>query len=182
MGLLQGYLNKNHGKMLINFLKYSFLSLVLTSNLSDRNIIETAVSNDNFSTLVAAVQAGELVDALSSEGPFTVFAPTNDGFNNLPEGTLETLLLPENKETLQSILKYHVVAGKFMASDVVDAINKNDGQFTVETLQGNKLTLKLWEGDVYVKDAKGNKAKVIITDVETSNGVIHAINNVVLPE
>ncbi|MEK9756557.1 MAG: fasciclin domain-containing protein [Bacteroidota bacterium] len=168
--------------MLINFFKYSFLSLVLTSNLSDRNIVETAVSNDNFSTLVAAVQAGELVDALSSEGPFTVFAPTNDGFNNLPEGTLETLLLPENKETLQSILKYHVVAGKFMASDVVDAINNNDGQFTVETLQGNKLTLKLWEGDVYVKDAKGNKAKVIITDVETSNGVIHAINNVVLPE
>ena len=89
---------------------------------------------------------------------------------------------PENKETLQSILTYHVVAGKFMATDVVNAINENGGQFSVTTLQGNDLTLKLWEGDVYVKDAKGNKAKVIITDVETSNGVIHAINNVVLPE
>ncbi|MGA0957118.1 MAG: fasciclin domain-containing protein [Flavobacteriaceae bacterium] len=146
------------------------------------NIVETAVSNDNFSTLVAAVQAGELVDALSSEGPFTVFAPTNDGFNKLPEGTLETLLKPENKETLQSILTYHVVAGKFMAADVVNAINENGGEFNVKTLQGNNLTLKLWEGNVYVKDVNGNKAKVVIADVDTSNGVIHAIDNVVLPE
>jgi len=168
--------------MLINFLKYSFISIALTSNLSEMNIVETAVSNDNFSTLVAAVQAGELVDALSSEGPFTVFAPTNDGFNKLPEGTLETLLKPENKETLQSILTYHVVAGKFMAADVVNAINENGGEFNVKTLQGNNLTLKLWEGNVYVKDVKGNKAKVVIADVDTSNGVIHAIDNVVLPE
>ena len=168
--------------MLINFIKYSIISLVLSSSNSEMNIVETAVSNDNFSTLVTAVQAGELVDALSSEGPFTVFAPTNDAFNNLPEGTLETLLMPENRQTLQSILTYHVVNGSYMASDVVNAINQNDGQFTVTTLQGNDLTLKIWEGDVYVKDANGNKAKVVITDVETSNGVIHAINNVVLPE
>jgi uncharacterized surface protein with fasciclin (FAS1) repeats len=168
--------------MLINFLKYSILSLVLSSNPIEKNIVETAVSNDNFSTLVAAVQAGDLVDVLSSEGPFTVFAPTNDGFNKLPEGTLGTLLKPENKGTLQSILKYHVVAGKFMAGDVVKAINDNGGEFTVETLQGNKLTLKLWDGSVYVIDAKGNKAKVVIADVDTSNGVIHAIDNVVLPE
>ena len=168
--------------MLINFIKYSIISLVLSSNNSEMNIVETAVSNDNFSTLVTAVQAGELVDALSSEGPFTVFAPTNDAFNNLPEGTLQTLLLPENRQTLQSVLTYHVVNGSYLASDVVNAINQNDGQFTVTTLQGNDLTLKLWEGDVYVKDVNGNKAKVIITDVETSNGVIHAINNVVLPE
>ena len=168
--------------MLINFIKYSIISLILSSSNSEMNIVETAVSNDNFSTLVTAVQAGELVDALSSEGPFTVFAPTNDAFNSLPEGTLETLLMPENRQTLQSILTYHVVNGSYMASDVVNAINQNDGQFTVTTLQGNDLTLKIWEGDVYVKDANGNKAKVIITDVETSNGVIHAINNVVLPE
>jgi len=167
--------------MLINFLKYSILSLLL-SNPLQMNIVETAVSNDNFSTLVAAVQAGDLVDALSSEGPFTVFAPTNDGFNKLPEGTLGTLLKPENKGTLQSILKYHVVSGKFMAGDVIKAINDNGGEFSVETLQGNELTLKLWEGSVYVIDAKGNKAKVVIADVGTSNGVIHAIDNVVLPE
>jgi uncharacterized surface protein with fasciclin (FAS1) repeats len=168
--------------MLLNYIKYSFLGLVLSSNPTELNIVETAVSNENFSTLVAAVQAGELVEALSSEGPFTVFAPTNDAFNNLPDGTVESLLLPENIETLQSILTYHVVAGKFMAEDVVNAINENGGQMTVTTLQGSDLTLKMWEGNVYVKDAAGNKAKVIITDVETTNGVIHAINNVVLPE
>ena len=168
--------------MLINFLKYSILSLVLSSNVNEMNIVETAVSNDNFSTLVAAVQAGDLVDALSSEGPFTVFAPTNDGFNKLPEGTLGTLLKPENKGTLQSILKYHVVAGKFMAGDVVKAINDNGGEFKVTTLQGSDLTLKLWEGSVYVYDNQGGKAKVVIADVDTSNGVIHAIDNVVLPE
>ncbi|MDG2500334.1 MAG: fasciclin domain-containing protein [Flavobacteriaceae bacterium] len=168
--------------MLINFLKYSILSLLLSSNPNEMNIVETAVSNDNFSTLVAAVKAGDLVDALSSEGPFTVFAPTNDGFNKLPEGTLGTLLKPENKGTLQSILKYHVVAGKFMAGDVVKAINENGGEFAVKTLQGNELTLKLWEGSVYVIDTNGNKAKVVIADVDTSNGVIHAIDNVVIPE
>ena len=168
--------------MLINLLKYSILSIILSTNTDEMNIVETAVSNDNFSTLVAAVQAGELVDALSSEGPFTVFAPTNDGFAKLPEGTVGNLLKPENKEALQSILTYHVVAGKFMAGDVVKAINDNGGEFKVTTLQGSDLTLKLWEGNVYVKDNQGGKAKVVIADVATSNGVIHAIDNVVLPE
>ena len=168
--------------MLNNFFNISLLSIVLSTNPVEMNIVETAVSNDSFSTLVAAVQAADLVDALSSDGPFTVFAPTNDAFNNLPDGTLSTLLQPENQETLESILTYHVVAGQFMAEDVVQAINGNGGQFTVETLQGGELTLKLWEGNVYVKDTNGNKAQIIITDVETSNGVIHAINNVVLPE
>ena len=168
--------------MLNNFFNISLLSIVLSTNPVEMNIVETAVSNDSFSTLVTAVQAADLVDALSSDGPFTVFAPTNDAFNNLPDGTLSTLLQPENQETLQSILTYHVVAGQFMAEDVVKAINDNGGQFTVETLQGGELTLKLWEGNVYVKDTSGNKAQIIITDVETSNGVIHAINNVVLPE
>ena len=168
--------------MLNNFFNISLLSIVLSTNPVEMNIVETAVSNDSFSTLVTAVQAADLVDALSSDGPFTVFAPTNDAFNNLPDGTLSTLLQPENQETLQSILTYHVVAGQFMAEDVVQAINDNGGQFTVETLQGGELTLKLWEGNVNVKDTNGNKAQIIITDVETSNGVIHAINNVVLPE
>ena len=168
--------------MLNNFFNISLLSIVLSTNPAEMNIVETAVSNDSFSTLVTAVQAADLVDALSSDGPFTVFAPTNDAFNNLPDGTLSTLLNPENQDTLQSILTYHVVAGQFMAEDVVQAINDNGGQFTVETLQGGELTLKLWEGNVYVKDTNGNKAQIIITDVETSNGVIHAINNVVLPE
>ncbi len=168
--------------MITNIIKYSVLSLVMNTSVNEMNIVETAVSNDNFSTLVAAVQAGDLVDALSSEGPFTVFAPTNEAFSKLPEGTLETLLNPENIETLQSILKYHVVSGRYMAEDVVNALNDNDGQFNIETLQGQELTVKLWEGNVYLKDANGNKSQIIITDVDTSNGVIHAINNVVLPE
>ena len=167
--------------MIIKYIKYSILSLVLSANVNEMNIVETAISNDNFSTLVAAVQAGELVEALSSEGPFTVFAPTNDGFNNLPEGTLETLLKPENKGTLQSILTYHVVSGRYMAEDVVNALNANDGQFNVTTLQGQELTIKQWNDGIYVKDANGNKAQIIITDVDTSNGVIHAIDIVVLP-
>ena len=168
--------------MLNNFFNISLLSIVLSANPVEMNIVETAISNDSFSTLVTAVQSAELVEALSSDGPFTVFAPTNDAFNNLPDGTLSSLLQPENQETLQSILTYHVVAGQFMAEDVVQALNDNSGQFTVETLQGGELTLKLWEGNVYVKDTNGNKAQIIITDVEASNGVIHAINNVVLPE
>ena len=129
--------------MLNNFFNISLLSIVLSTNPVEMNIVETAVSNDSFSTLVTAVQAADLVDALSSDGPFTVFAPTNDAFNNLPDGTLSTLLQPENQETLQSILTYHVVAGQFMAEDVVQAINDNGGQFTVATLQGGELTLKL---------------------------------------
>ena len=163
-------------------LSLSVAQLTAAEKAPAKNIVETAVAAGSFNTLAAALKAGDLVDALSSDGPFTVFAPTNDAFNNLPDGTLESLLLPENIGTLQSILTYHVVAGRFMAEDVVNAINDNGGQLTVTTLQGNDLTLKMWEGNVYVKDATGNKAKVIITDVETTNGVIHAINNVVLPE
>ena len=161
----------------------TLLPLTLASvNAKADDIVDTAIAAGQFSTLVAAVQAAGLVDTLKSEGPFTVFAPTDAAFAALPEGTVENLLKPENKGTLQSILKYHVVAGKFMAGDVIKAINDNGGQFTVETLQGNDLTLKLWEGSVYVIDAKGNKAKVVIADVDTSNGVIHAIDSVVLPE
>ena len=168
--------------MIITYIKYSIISLILSLSAEDKNIVETAVANEAFSTLVTAVQAGELVDALSSEGPFTVFAPTNDAFGKLPNETLESLLDPSNIETLQSILTYHVVSGEFYATDVVNAINENGGSFMVKTLQGSELELKLWEGDVYVKDNSGNKAKVIITDVKTSNGVIHAIDTVVIPQ
>ena len=168
--------------MIITYIKYSIISLILSLSAEDKNIVETAVANEAFSTLVTAVQAGELVDALSSEGPFTVFAPTNDAFGKLPNETLESLLDPSNIETLQSILTYHVVSGEFYATDVVNAIKENGGSFMVKTLQGSELELKLWEGDVYVKDNSGNKAKVIITDVKTSNGVIHAIDTVVIPQ
>lgn len=146
------------------------------------NIAEVAASNDNFTTLVAAVTAADLVATLSSDGPFTVFAPTNDAFSKLPEGTVDTLLKPENKETLTGILTYHVVSGKFEAAAVIEAINSNNGKFTVTTVQGNTIDLSLSDGKVVLTDAKGGTATVAITDVSASNGVIHAIDTVVMPE
>ncbi len=145
------------------------------------NIVEVAVGNENFSTLVAAVKTAGLVETLSGTGPFTVFAPTNAAFGKLPAGTVESLLKPESKDALTGILTYHVVAGKFMAADVVKAIKANGGKFTVKTVQGGKLTASIQGKDVILTDAKGNTSKVIITDVPASNGVIHAIDTVVMP-
>lgn len=144
-------------------------------------IVGVASGNENFSTLVAAVQAADLVSTLSSEGPFTVFAPTDESFAKLPEGTVEGLLQPEKKAALINLLTYHVVAGKFPATDVVEAINANDGSFVVETVQGDKLTLTLDGKNVKLIDANGNASTVIMADVEASNGVIHAIDTVVMP-
>ncbi|MFC4632334.1 fasciclin domain-containing protein [Dokdonia ponticola] len=146
------------------------------------NIVGVAVGNENFSTLVAAVKAAELVDTLSGDGPFTVFAPTNDAFGKLPEGTIDTLLKPESKATLTGILTYHVVAGKFMAADVVEAIKANNGSFTADTVQGEKITLMLDGENVVIKDAKGGTSVIIMTDVAASNGVIHAIDTVIMPK
>jgi uncharacterized surface protein with fasciclin (FAS1) repeats len=144
-------------------------------------IVGVAASNDNFTTLVAAVKAADLVSTLNSEGPFTVFAPTNAAFAKLPEGTVETLLKAENKGTLTSILTYHVVAGEFKAAAVLEAIEKNNGSFTIPTVNGEKLTASLRDGKVVLKDSKGNYSTVIMTDVDASNGVIHAIDTVVMP-
>jgi len=146
------------------------------------NIVGVAASNENFTTLVAAVKAAGLVETLSSAGPFTVFAPTNAAFDKLPEGTVATLLQPENKATLTSILTYHVVSGKFDAAAVVEAIKANNGAFTITTVQGGKLVASLMEGNVMLKDEKGNMSTVVIADVAASNGVIHAIDSVVMPK
>ena len=145
-------------------------------------IVGVAASNAVFSTLVAAVKAADLVETLNSAGPFTVFAPTNDAFGKLPAGTVETLLKAENKGTLTSILTYHVVAGKVMAKDVVKAIQDNNNAFNVKTVQGGTLTFSLSEGTVMITDEKGNSSKVTATDVGASNGVIHVIDTVVMPE
>ncbi len=147
-----------------------------------QNIAEIAMSNDNFSTLVTAVQAADLAETLSSEGPFTVFAPTNDAFAKLPEGTVATLTQPENKEKLSGILTYHVVSGEYMAEDVIKAINDNGGSFTIPTVQGGSLTATLENGKVVLTDATGAKSTVVMTDVDASNGVIHAIDAVVMPK
>lgn len=146
------------------------------------NIVGVAAGNENFSTLVAAVKAAGLVETLSGDGPFTVFAPTNDAFVKLPAGTVESLLKPESKGTLTAVLTYHVVSGNFSASAVIEAINSNNGKFTVTTVQGNDITLSLSDGKVMLTDAKGGMATVVIADVAASNGVIHAIDTVVMPE
>ena len=146
------------------------------------NIVGVAASNKNFSTLVAAVKAAGLVETLNGDGPFTVFAPVNAAFDKLPEGTVAGLLKPESKATLTAILTYHVVAGKFMAADVVKAINDNNGKFSIPTIQGSILTATIRVENVILTDAKGNESKIIITDVAASNGVIHAIDSVVMPK
>jgi uncharacterized surface protein with fasciclin (FAS1) repeats len=147
-----------------------------------KNIIENAVNSQDHTTLVAAVKAADLVETLSSPGPFTVFAPTNSAFEKLPEGTVATLLKPENKSKLSGILTYHVVAGKVNATDVISLINKNNGRASVPTVAGGTLTFYLDDGNVYLEDENGGKAMVTIADVNQSNGVIHVIDSVLLPK
>ncbi len=146
-----------------------------------KNIIENAVNSADHTTLVAAVKAAGLVDALSGEGPFTVFAPVNAAFAALPEGTVDTLLKPENKETLTKVLTYHVIPGKMGAAEVVSAIKAGGGKAVVDSLAGDKLTLALKGDEVTVTDAKGGVATVTIADVFQSNGVIHVVDAVLLP-
>jgi uncharacterized surface protein with fasciclin (FAS1) repeats len=153
----------------------------MEDNMVTETIVGVASGNENFSTLVAAVTAADLVGTLNSDGPFTVFAPTNDSFAKLPAGTVESLLQPENKPALINLLTYHVVSGKYPAAAVVEAINSNGGSFVVETVQGGKITLSLDGESVKLVDAKGNASMVIMADVPASNGVIHAIDTVVMP-
>lgn len=145
------------------------------------NIVETAVSVDALSTLVAAVTAADLVDALSGEGPFTVFAPTNDAFGALPEGTVSTLLMPENKATLTKVLTSHVVAGKFDAAALTALATANGGMADVTTLSGATLTAKLVDGTLTVVDENGGVANVATANVKTSNGIVHVVTSVLLP-
>lgn len=146
-----------------------------------KDIVDTAVGTPQLSTLVAAVQAADLVDTLKSSGPFTVFAPVNEAFGALPAGTVETLLKPENKATLTAVLTYHVIAGKFEAKDVLEAIRKGNGTAELKTVQGGRIWAMLEGGNVVLKDEKGNKSKVVMTDVSASNGVVHVIDSVVMP-
>ena len=147
-----------------------------------KNIVENAVNSKDHTTLVAAVKAAGLVETLQSKGPFTVFAPTNAAFNKLPKGTVETLLMPENMKMLQSILTYHVVAGKMNASTIAKAIKMGNGKAMLKTVSGGTLTAWMKGKKLYITDENGNSAKVAIADVNQSNGVIHVIDAVVLPK
>jgi len=146
-----------------------------------KNIVQNAVNSDDHTTLVAAVKAAGLVDTLEGPGPFTVFAPTNEAFAKLPAGTVETLLKPENKEMLTKILTYHVVSGKMDSKDIAAAIKAGMGKAELNTVSGGKLWASMQGKDLILTDEKGDKSKVTIANVEQSNGVIHVIDTVLLP-
>ncbi|HEX8507834.1 MAG TPA: fasciclin domain-containing protein [Hymenobacter sp.] len=146
-----------------------------------KNIVENAVNSKDHTTLVAAVKAAGLVETLQGPGPFTVFAPTNEAFNKLPAGTVETLVKPESKETLTKILTYHVVAGRMTSADLMKAIKAGKGTATLKTVSGGTLTAMAKGKTIQLKDEKGGVSTVTIADVLQSNGVIHVVNTVLLP-
>ena len=146
-----------------------------------KNIVENAVNSADHTTLVAAVKAAGLVDTLSGPGPFTVFAPTNDAFAKLPAGTVDTLLKPENKAMLTSVLTYHVVPGRMTAEDLMAAIKAGGGQASLKTVQGGTLTASMMGDTIMLTDAKGGMAHVTQANVMQSNGVIHVTDSVSLP-
>ncbi|MDQ0780664.1 fasciclin domain-containing protein [Chryseobacterium sp. W4I1] len=146
-----------------------------------KNIIENAVNSKDHKTLVAAVKAAGLVETLQGAGPFTVLAPTDAAFAKLPKGTVETLVKPENKATLTKILTYHVLAGKYSAKEIWATVKAGNGKSMMKTVEGEELTFWTKGKNLYVRDSKGNDAKITIADVNQSNGVIHVIDTVLMP-
>ena len=146
-----------------------------------KTIVANAMNSADHTTLVAAVQAAGLIDTLNGKGPFTVFAPTNDAFAQLPAGTVDMLLKPENKAMLTKVLTYHVVAGKWDAKALARLIKKGNGQARLKTVSGGTLTAMMNGNNIIVRDEKGGTATVTIADVYQSNGVIHVVNAVLMP-
>jgi uncharacterized surface protein with fasciclin (FAS1) repeats len=146
-----------------------------------RNIVENAVNSRDHTTLVAAVKAAGLVPTLQSDGPFTVFAPTNAAFNMLPKGTVEGLLKPEMKDQLTGVLTYHVVSGRYSAADLMKMIKAGGGMASIKTVQGEELRVMMKGKGIAVKDSKGGIAMVTTKDVFQKNGVIHVVNKVLMP-
>jgi uncharacterized surface protein with fasciclin (FAS1) repeats len=174
-------------KTLKNLKKLALTVIITISGIGaqaqeTKTVVENAIASKDHTTLVAAVKAGGLVETLSGKGPFTVFAPTNSAFDKLPKGTVETLLKPENKSTLQAVLTYHVVAGNLDSKAVVAAITAGKGTATLTTVLGAKLTASLKDNNVILTDANGNTATITAVDIKSSNGVIHVIDTVVLPK
>ena len=153
----------------------------VASSAPKGNIIAAAQTSPDHKTLVAAIKAAKLVDDLANKGPLTVFAPTDAAFAELPAGTLDTLLQPQNRDQLAKILTYHVVSGQFTAAAIVQLINQGGGQATLTTLEGSTLTAKFVDGKVVVIDESGGTATVVTADLSQSNGVIHVTDGVFLP-
>ena len=147
-----------------------------------QTIVENASRSNDHTTLVAAVKAADLVETLNSEGPFTVFAPTNEAFDALPDGQVADLLKPENKEALQSILKYHVIPEKLSSKKLNKMMEENNGKAILTTVQGGIVSVWTKDGKFYITDENANTAEITIADVKQSNGMIHVVNKVVLPK
>ena len=148
---------------------------------ANKDIVDNAVNSADHTMLVAAVKAAGLVDTLKGPGPFTVFAPTNEAFAKLPAGTVDTLVKPENKETLTKILTYHVVAGRLTAAELKKQIKAGGGKAMLKTVNGETLTAMMQGGKLVLTDEKGGKSTVTIADVMQSNGVIHVVDSVLMP-
>jgi uncharacterized surface protein with fasciclin (FAS1) repeats len=146
-----------------------------------KNIVQNAVNSKEHTTLVAAVKAAGLVKTLEGPGPFTVFAPTNKAFEKLPDGTVQTLLKPENKQKLTNVLTYHVVAGRLSAGDLMEKVKAGGGKAMLTTVEGAPLTVESKDGKIMITDAKGDTAHITIRNVMQSNGVIHVVDTVLLP-
>jgi len=158
-------------------------SVVFSKNVNaQETIVDVAVGNKDFSTLVAALKAADLVTALQGDGPFTVFAPTNDAFAKIDAETLNSLLEVKNQKVLANILTYHVISGKLAASDVVAALEKGNGSIELTALNGELITVMQKDGKIWLKDSNENYSEITATDVMGSNGVIHVINTVVMPK
>lgn len=153
-----------------------------SNKTSTNTIADVAISNKDFSTLVTALQAADLVGALQGDGPLTVFAPTNDAFAKIDSKVLNSLLEEENKNTLANILTYHVIAGKLAATDVVTALEKGNGSVVLTALNGEAITVMQKDGKIWLKDTNDNYSEITATDVMADNGVIHVINTVVMPK
>ncbi len=160
---------------------FIFGTKAVSAQNNSQSIVDIAVSVDDFSTLVTALKAADLVGALQGDGSYTVFAPVNEGFAKIDENALNSLLQPENKEQLSAVLTYHVVSGKIVAADVAAALEKGNGMAELTTLNGATLTAVSKDGGIYLKDQNGNFSKIVKTDVMASNGVIHVIEDVVMP-
>lgn len=166
--------------------KLFVILIAVTTSMSafsqKKDVVDIAIGSADHTTLVAAVKAADLVATLKGTGPFTVFAPTNDAFDTLPERTVETLLKPENKAQLSKILTYHVVSGNIDAAGVLAAIKNGKGSAVLKTVSGGMLTASLENDKVKLTDENGNSAFVIAADLKASNGVVHVIDGVVLPK
>ncbi len=180
-GVYTALINQTKLKMKKTILLFAVFAFTLTASAQTKDVVDIAISSKDHTTLVAAVKAADLVTTLKGKGPFTVFAPTNTAFGNLPKGTVENLLKPEQKKALTGILTYHVVAGNLDAATVVAAIKEGKGKAVLTTVNGEKLTASLDGKKVILTDAKGGKATVTATDLKGSNGVIHVIDAVLMP-